>query len=151
MIVDVGIPHPAPEHVGGMIKERPVAVWRRLQSLEQVRKERHMIGVDLGELGKLLRIVRMVRDRMMRLGHADLRIRPRAALARHLEGHDPRQIGLKGPLQAFAGIRIMVHHRVLRPGAVADPRGEAPLQELAEVDDRARVGCTEIPWFVAGT
>ena len=36
-----------------------------------------------------------MRDRMMRLGHADVRIGPRARLARHLERDDARHVGLQ--------------------------------------------------------
>ena len=60
-----------------------------------MREERHVMGVDLGELGQLLRIVGVVRHRMVQLGHADVRVGPRARLARQLERDHSCHVGLQ--------------------------------------------------------
>jgi hypothetical protein len=52
--------------------------------------------VDLRHLRDLRRFLLMMRDRMMRVGHAYLRVRHAAELAAQHEGHDAREIGLIG-------------------------------------------------------
>ena len=95
VIVDVGIAHAAAQQIERVVEQRAVAIGRRLQLLDQIREQRHVVRVDLGELDQLLGIVHVVRHRMMRLGHADVRVGPRAGLARQLERDDARDVGLE--------------------------------------------------------
>ena len=86
---------PGAVHHRHVIQQRAVAVGRRLQLPEQPGEHLHVIGVDLGDLRDLLRFLLMVRDRVMRVGHADLRIGHAAVLVSHHEGDDAREIALK--------------------------------------------------------
>ena len=51
-----------------------VAVRRGAQLLEEIRQLRDVVGVDLRQLRELLRVVLVVRERVVRLGHADRRV-----------------------------------------------------------------------------
>ena len=53
-----------------------------------------MVGVDLGELGHLFRIVAVMAEGMVPVWHAGFRIGARATLAAEHEGADPSEIGL---------------------------------------------------------
>src|SRR5688572_11592910 len=95
VIVDVGISHAAAEQIERVIEQRAVAIWRRLELLDQIREQRHMVRVDLGELHQLLRIVGVMRHRMMRLGHADVRVGSGARFPRQLERDDASHVSLE--------------------------------------------------------
>ena len=55
--MSVPVAHPAAVDDERVIEERTVAVRRRLQSLEEFREERHVIGVQLRVPGDLVRLV----------------------------------------------------------------------------------------------
>ena len=57
-----------------MVEQVPIAVGRRAQLLEEVGEQLRVIGVELRELLKLLRLVAVVREPMMRLRDADFRV-----------------------------------------------------------------------------
>ena len=63
-----------------MIQQGAITVLCLLQLLQQVRMHAHVKGVDLEELLELVRVTLMVRNRVMTIGDADLRIRAVAAL-----------------------------------------------------------------------
>jgi hypothetical protein len=94
MAVHVRIADAAAVQDQRVIQERAVAFRRRLQLLEVVGEERHVERVDLRHARDLLRIVAVVRQRVMRIGHADLGIGAVARLARELERHDARDVAL---------------------------------------------------------
>ena len=96
VVVDVGIAHSAAKHVERVVEQRPIAVRRLVQLLDEIRKQRHVMGVDLGQLDQLFRIVGVMRDRVMRLGHPDVRVGSGARFTRHLERDDAGDIGLEG-------------------------------------------------------
>ena len=79
-----------------MIQERSVTVLRGLELFEEGREQRDVEGVDLRDLGNLVRIIPVVRQRVVGLRHASLRVGPRAGFARELEGDDTRNVGLQG-------------------------------------------------------
>ena len=58
------------------------------------------------------RAIAVMRDRVMRLGHADLRIRPLADLARHHEREHARQVRLEGERQKIEHQRDVLDVRL---------------------------------------
>ena len=74
--VDVRVAEPGAVEQQRVIEQRAVAVGRRSQLLEERREQLRLIGVHLGELRDLLRIVAVVREPVVRLGDADFRIGP---------------------------------------------------------------------------
>ena len=65
---------PLPYSSMAMIEQRAVAVGRRFSFSSEVREQLDVIRVDLRGLCELHRIVLVVRDRVVRLGHAEPRI-----------------------------------------------------------------------------
>src|SRR5262249_34697526 len=94
VIVDVRIAHTAAVEHHRVVEQRAAAVRRRLQLLEVVGGQRDVEGVDLRHPRDLLRIVAVVRQRVMRVGDANLRIGARAGFARELEGDDAGHVAL---------------------------------------------------------
>ena len=82
-------------HVDRVIEERAVAIGSGLHSLQELRKQRNMVRIDLCYLRHLVRIVAVMTGRMVRVADADLRIGAIALLARELEGDDARDVRLK--------------------------------------------------------
>ena len=123
VIVHIRVAHAAAEHDDRVIEQRAVAVGRGLQLLEVIGEQRHVIGVDLRQLLQLLRIVAVMRRRVVRLGHADLRIGARADFARHLERDDARHVGLQREhLQVEHQLDVLFPRRRGTPtGRVDDP------------------------------
>ena len=71
-----------------MIEQRPVAVRRGSQLLYEVAEQREMVRIDLAVLGDRVGDVPVVRDDVMRLGHADLRVADAARFDTfHERGH----------------------------------------------------------------
>ena len=70
----VTVRDPGPVNHGYVVHQRAIAVARGAQLVEQIREHLHVIRVDLRRFRNLLGLVLMVRDRMVRVGHADLRI-----------------------------------------------------------------------------
>ena len=90
-----GIAHAAAVQVERMVEQRAVAFRRGLQLLQELREQRDVELIDLGHLGDLLRIVAVMRQRMMRIGNADLRIGAVAGFARQLKRDDARDVALQ--------------------------------------------------------
>ena len=70
----IRIAHAAAVEDQRVIEQRAVAVGRRVQLLQELGEQLDVVGVDLGDLGDVLRVVAVVRDRMVLLGDADLRV-----------------------------------------------------------------------------
>ena len=85
---------PRAVHHRHVIEERAIAVGRRLQALEVVREHLHVVRVDLRHLLDLLHLAGVVRNRVMRVGHADLRVSHAAVLAPDHERNHAREIAL---------------------------------------------------------
>src|SRR5690606_16591148 len=66
-------------------------VVRRTQRSEELLEQRHVIGVELDELELLLLITAVVRQRVMRLGDADLRLSALRDVAAQHEREDARE------------------------------------------------------------
>src|SRR6185369_1207050 len=81
VIVYIGIPHAAAIQIQRMIEKRSVSFRSGLQFVQEVGKQRSVIGVNLGQLGELLRIVGVVRRGVVRVRDTDLGISPGAGLA----------------------------------------------------------------------
>ena len=95
-----------------VVEQRAVAVRRRLQLGQVLREQLRVIAVDLRHLLDQLGNVVVVRQRMVRLGHADLRIGPRALLLADHERDDARQIGLERQhLQVHHQRQVIFEHR----------------------------------------
>src|SRR5262249_15066709 len=78
-----------------VIEQRAVAVRRRTQLRQILREQLRVVAVDLRHLRDELGDVVVMRQRVVRLGHADLRIRPRALLLADHERDHPRQVRLE--------------------------------------------------------
>ena len=90
--------------------------------LEQIRELRHVVGVDLRHLRDLLRLLLVMRDRVMRVRHADLRIGHAAELAAEHERDDARQVALiREHLQVAHQLDVIVVRR-RDAGRVIDDR-----------------------------
>ena len=76
MLVQVAVAHAAAVEDCRVIEQRAVPVWSRLQLLQEMPEQLHVVRVDLLLLGDEDRIVAMVRHRMVLLGDADLRVGP---------------------------------------------------------------------------
>ena len=90
----VPVAHAAAVEERRVIQEVAVAVGRRPEPLEEAGEELQMVRVDLGFLGDLFRNAVVVRDRVVSIGHANLRIAQRAELARQHERRHPRGVAL---------------------------------------------------------
>jgi hypothetical protein len=66
----------------GVIEQRAVAVRRRAQPVEEVSEQADVVRVDLGVLLDLVRRIPMMRDRVVRIGYADVVVGPRARAGR---------------------------------------------------------------------
>ena len=95
VVMHIGIPHAAPIKVERMIQQRAVALRRGLQLPKKLGEQRHVELIDLGHPRNLFRIVAVMRQRMMRIRNASLRIGPVAGFARKLEGNHARDIALQ--------------------------------------------------------
>ena len=91
-----------------MVQQRSVAVGRPAQLLQVGREQRGVVCVQLREERHLLGIVLVMRQRMVGLGDADLRVRPPAVLAAQHERHDPCQIALVGQHLQIAHQRAVI-------------------------------------------
>ena len=88
-----------------VVEHHAVALRHRRQLLDQVRELLEVVLVDLVQPLELRCLVLMVRQRMVRVRDADLRIRAAADFAREHEGADAGQVGLVGQRQ-------QVHHQL---------------------------------------
>src|SRR5258706_4291591 len=78
-----------------MIEQASIPIGRRFELVQKVSEQLCMKTIDLGDFLNPLRIIAMVRERMMRVGDADLRIDPHASLAAEHQGRNTSQVGLK--------------------------------------------------------
>src|SRR6185503_8395650 len=92
--MDVSIAHAAAVQDQGLIEQRAVTVRSGAKSLDEFRKQRQMVGVDLGVRLDRLRPVTVMGDRVVRLGDTDIRIGALAQLASEHEGEHTSQVGL---------------------------------------------------------
>ena len=79
-----------------VVDQRAVAVGRAGQLGHELAEERHVVLVDLLHLLDLLAVPAVVRQRVVRVGDADLRIGRAALLAADHVGEDARRVGLVG-------------------------------------------------------
>ena len=128
-----------------MIEQRAVAVRRLRHFLDQPREERQVVGVDLGLLLDVVRVVLVVRDRVVRLGHANPGIGARARLARDLHAADPRDVGLVAEQQQIEQQLGVLVELLRHAGRLLDGRqrrccvvGLGLLDPLLDLADRAR-------------
>ena len=108
-----------------VIEQRAVAVGRVLHLVDEAREQLHVHRVDLGHPLDPLGVAAVVRERVVRIGHADLRIRPHAAFASHHQRDDAGHVGLEGDqLQVEHQVDVVgVEHR--DAGRLVDARGQA--------------------------
>src|SRR5216684_1096750 len=78
-----------------MIEQRTVAILSGLKLIEEIGEQRHVKRIDLRHFRELLGIAAVVRQRMMRLGNADLGISSRAGFASELKRDDPGDVSLQ--------------------------------------------------------
>ena len=64
----IRIAHPAAIEEKRVIEERSVAVWSCVQLFQEFAEQGAVVRVDLGNLGDVLWIVAVMRDRMVLLG-----------------------------------------------------------------------------------
>ena len=84
----------------GVVQQRTVAVRRRPELVQEVAEEFRLVGIELGIPVHLLGSVTMVRQRVMGIVDANLRIRAAAHLPAIHEREDAGDVGLVGqPLQ----------------------------------------------------
>ena len=97
--------------------------------------------IDLGHLGDLVRIVAVVRERVMRIGDADLRIRAVAGFARQLKRDDARDVALQRQ-------QLQVEHQ---PGVVGvgGRHAERPIEIGQRILLGGRFGLLNAPLDVA--
>ena len=95
VVVHVTVAHAAAKEHRGAIEQRRITVVNRFELLEEVIQHLDVVRVDLRVRRELVRMVVVVRDGMMRIGDADLRIGTAGVLARHHEGADARDVGLE--------------------------------------------------------
>jgi len=96
VLVRVAVPNRGAVEQHHVVDERAVAVRRAGQLGHELAEERHVVLVDLLHLLDLLAVAAVVRQRVVRVGDADLRIRRAALLAADHVGEDARGVGLVG-------------------------------------------------------
>ena len=78
-----------------MVEQGALAIGRRLQLPEEAREELRVERIDLRHAFDPFGVPAMVRERMMRIRDANLRVRAQAAFAPHHHRDDPRRVGLE--------------------------------------------------------
>ena len=79
-----------------MIQQRSIAVRGRPEPIQIIGKHVGLQSFDANDLRDLLRIPRVVRQRVMRIRNSDLGVRPIRFFAAHHERNHSREIGLEG-------------------------------------------------------
>ena len=127
-------------HDHDVVQQRAVPVGRRREPCDVVREQLAVIGVDPGHRRHPRGLVRVVRQRVVRIRHPDLGVRETALLAGHHEGDDARQVGLVRE-------QLQVEHQ---PGVFPVARRDAggPLEERQLVGGLP-VGDPQAPLHVA--
>src|SRR5262245_45302862 len=126
----VAVAHPCAEDQHRMIEEATVPIGRSLEVLRQPCIQRYMVGVDLGVLGDIVRVVLMVRYDMMAFWHADFRICPETQLPVELKATHAGYITLKSQRhevhQKFDVLVVAVRRAHWRPLGWQWPRRTRP-------------------------
>ena len=139
-VVRVAVAHAGPVDDHRLIEQRPVAVRRRPQLLQEAPEDLHVERVDLGQLDQLLLAVAVVRDGVVRLRDPDLGVGAHALLAADQEGADAGQVGLPGD-------QHQVEHQV---GVLLEVGGDAGrLLDLRQPAAALRLGDLDAPLDVA--
>ena len=123
-----------------VIQKRAVAVGRRPKLRQILREQLRVIAIDLRHVRDELRSVVVVRQRMVRFGHADLRVRPGALLLADHERDDARQVGLKRQ-------ELQVEHQ--RQVVFEDRRHALRLFDRRQLDVALLLGSLNAPLDVA--
>ena len=76
--MSVRIAHPPGLENVHVIEQAAVAARRCLQPIHVVREQLRVKGANLGQLGEIIRVALMMRNRMLRIRHACLWVRSRA-------------------------------------------------------------------------
>ena len=122
-----------------MVEHRAVAFGRRAQPLEERREQHREIGVDLRVLRHLVGLLGVVRRVVVRLAHAEARIRALARLAPRHEREHAREIGLIRDRQQVEHHGHVLFERLRN----ADRRRERKLRRVA------RLGALDTPLDLA--
>src|SRR5262249_5618441 len=106
------IAHPGTVNDHHMIQQGAIPVGRHSQSLEEIGEQCHVMDVDFPQLLQLVRGVLVVRDRVVRIRNAELRIRAAAQLPAYHERYYAREVGLIGQyLQVEHQLRMVFELR----------------------------------------
>src|SRR5439155_6168394 len=125
------------------IEKRAIAVGGSLQFAYELRELSRVVGRYLGVLFDILGLVSVVRDRMMRLGNADVSIAAAASFMTDHEGEDAGNVALEGEAHEVVGHCHVFVERVgnsqRRRGAFRNRSGTAfhAIQLLFDVPDIA--------------
>ena len=123
-----------------MIEERAVAVGRGAQPGQVLREELGVIAVDLRHPRDQLGHVAVMRQRMVRLGHANLRIGPGALLLADHERDHARQVRLERE-------QLQVEHQL--QVILEDRRHARRLVHVRQIEIPLRLGALDSPLDVA--
>ena len=143
--VDVRIGHARAVDDQRMIEQGAVAIRRGAQLLQELRVHARVIGVDLDHLRHLVRLVQVMRNGVVLLGDADLRIGALAEFARHHEGEHARGVGLISRRRAdrTAAPRARRRNRARRWERPACPPESRRALPASECGARFRAGCRD--------
>ena len=123
-----------------MVEQRAVAVRGRPQLRHVLREQLRVVAVDLRHAGDQLRHVVVVRQRVVRLRHADLRVGARALLLADHERDDAGQVGLERE-------ELQVEHQLQ---VILEDRGRAPrLAQLRQFEVVLLLRPLDAPFHVA--
>ena len=95
MEMQVRIAHTGTVQQHGVVQHVALALLRGRQGVQEVGEHLHLEGVELGLPRELLRVVLVVRERMVRVGHADLGVGAHAGLPHHQEREDACEVRLE--------------------------------------------------------
>ena len=105
MVVQVRIAHRRAVDDQALFEKVLVAFLDGLQLLQKIRDHADVVRVQLLKQPHLVPVFLVVRARMKSLIYPAVRVQPARRVARELERHDPREVGLKGG-------HDQVHHQV---------------------------------------
>src|SRR5438094_387137 len=130
----VRVAHAAAIEDERVVEERTVAVRRVLQRVEELREELDVVRIDLHDFRDVRRVVAVVRDGVVLLADANLRIRPLAQLAIAHEREDARQIAAIRERQQVVHQRQMLVERVRHAGRQGDRRDGGAVARFGPLD-----------------
>ena len=107
-VVRIAVTHAGAVDDRRMVQQGTIAIGRRSQLVEELCEQADVIGIDLDQLRKTCRVVLMMRNRVVRIGNAELGEGPAALLAADHECDNARQVALIGD-----GEQVVHQHRVL--------------------------------------